>query len=897
MLQRRMLLIAVCSGPLMLALLSGQNCIPPVIPPNTPPLANAGPDVEVELGDRAMLDGRGSSDVDGDALSYRWMLVRGPETVGLDGDETATPSFIPPVEGIYEFTMTASDSCGASDEDTVRVSVYEPALPGCPSARARTDQSMIDEGQVAQLDGTSSYDWGGLPLTYSWRQVGGLAVDLINPMTATASFTTPQVIQNFEVTFELTVSNGTCSDTDTITIIIRDSIPGATLLTVAAGSDQTVNEGDEVWLDGSASYDSKGNPLTYTWSQTAGPDVVLSADNDVSPFFTAPGVTSQTLLTFMLTVSNGTISASDTVDVTVLDLGEDIDGDGISDSEDNCLNVYNPDQVDSDGDSAGDACDNCPNDPNKTEPGLCGCGEPEIPGCGDNNPPTISEATLTGSLAQDQAGEVTVSCSASDSDGTVESVVANLSAIGGSSAQALSDMGSNLWSWTGTVTPTIAGLRNCTFTATDDFGGTKTDQASIDVASASACTTTVGGMISSNTTWTLAGSPYCVQNSILLNDATLTIDAGVTVYIDDQKGIVVGPQARLVARGTAGSPITFTRRHNPGSWARIQFQTGSFGSEFDDNGNFTGNGSVLEYCTLSWAGDADSASLQVYDIALYVNHCTFSDNLKGGIYLNDGADGCQLRNCIIEDNDGPGIETGYTNAVVIANNTIRRNNGWGIWGHSDYRSPLNTHRIANNAVEGQLKDGGVLWGGNSDIVENIIRSNNGTGIHCDQSNEEAFLTRNRIIENNGTGLYLWNCSCSLTSNVFTGNGETTRNQHGRALDIKLTGSRSFTMAGDVITGNKGLSAIRVQGHFTGRVRLNRMEECAGATQIYGNDGWQVYNDLSWQGSFDPDGDGNVDGRWVWWGQATGPADGDIYDQNDDATKGLVVVSPFCTSVP
>lgn len=55
----------------------------------------------------------------------------------------------------------------------------------------------------------------------------------------------------------------------------------------------------------------------------------------------------------------------------------DSDGDGVPDSTDNCPDVSNSDQADSDGDEVGDACDGCPNDPNKIDPGECGCGNPE----------------------------------------------------------------------------------------------------------------------------------------------------------------------------------------------------------------------------------------------------------------------------------------------------------------------------------------------------------------------------------------------------------------------------------------------------------------------------------------------------------------------------------------
>ncbi|MCB9163610.1 MAG: T9SS type A sorting domain-containing protein [Flavobacteriales bacterium] len=56
----------------------------------------------------------------------------------------------------------------------------------------------------------------------------------------------------------------------------------------------------------------------------------------------------------------------------------DADLDGVPDDDDNCPNTANPLQEDADMDGAGDACDGCPNDPNKTAPGVCGCGNPDV---------------------------------------------------------------------------------------------------------------------------------------------------------------------------------------------------------------------------------------------------------------------------------------------------------------------------------------------------------------------------------------------------------------------------------------------------------------------------------------------------------------------------------------
>jgi len=61
----------------------------------------------------------------------------------------------------------------------------------------------------------------------------------------------------------------------------------------------------------------------------------------------------------------------------------DPDGDGVCGSADNCPATANASQTDSDGDGTGDACAGCPNDPNKSSPGVCGCGNPDTDADGD----------------------------------------------------------------------------------------------------------------------------------------------------------------------------------------------------------------------------------------------------------------------------------------------------------------------------------------------------------------------------------------------------------------------------------------------------------------------------------------------------------------------------------
>ncbi|MEW6755286.1 MAG: SUMF1/EgtB/PvdO family nonheme iron enzyme [Candidatus Latescibacterota bacterium] len=278
-------------------------------------MAEAGPDQTVRLQEQVVLDGTGSTDPEGAPLRYAWSAALDNPAPVIPPPAQATFSFVATVPGVYWFYLAVRDAEGEATADSVQVSVLGPGNRP-PVASAGPDLIVLP-GSIIPLDASSSTDPEDGTLTYHWQAVDPPGPAAISDSTALR--TTVDLTQSGAYRFRLTVSDGELSAADEVVITVRAA--GNRPPMANAGPDQEVAPGAQVNLDGSASTDPEGTPLSYRWSvgRTPGLAVALSDTTAVAPSFVAAEVGEYV---FGLVVWDGThTSLQDVVTVRVAEHG------------------------------------------------------------------------------------------------------------------------------------------------------------------------------------------------------------------------------------------------------------------------------------------------------------------------------------------------------------------------------------------------------------------------------------------------------------------------------------------------------------------------------------------------------------------------------------------------
>ncbi len=302
--------------------------------------------------------------------------------------------------------------------------------------------------------------------------------------------------------------------------------------------------------------------------------------------------------------------------------------------------------------------------------------------------------------------------------------------------------------------------------------------------------TNVSGGIFTNTTWTLANSPYIVTgNIVVFPGKTLTIEPGVDVqFVSDTTGfttnmIYLEVRGTLIANGTATNKISFrsTTNASRNDWygfnvkssqggtfqvSNIDLKNSMYGFMADSNlGNSTfvfdnclfeknvyavQMNAQLVYNNCKFIDNSIGQAVQYVSGSLTATNCEFLNNFCGFTMVNGSIN---LSNCLFEGN-----ENGFIGSSGSLSNCTFRNNTYGI---------------------GQ---------GGSVQMTNCTFENNGIGA---QSISYSTLT-NCTFENNGKAVEIGD-NCTLNGNNIV------NNQSG--VTVVANNMQTISFQGNTVCGN------------------------------------------------------------------------------------------------
>lgn len=189
--------------------------------------------------------------------------------------------------------------------------VINPTDPNSPTDPNHSDQHYGESALTAvALDPTSGSPQANLPLTFTATSGTLATTGAINTDDTGTAHDTLRVFEDSAASIDVSVTDGTRTATLTITKVVA-SPPVAN-----AGTDQTVQCGTAVTLDGSGSTDPNNDITTYEWFEHFGASDQVSLGTGVTLTVSLP-VGSHTV-TLQVTDATG-LTATDDVVIDVVD--------------------------------------------------------------------------------------------------------------------------------------------------------------------------------------------------------------------------------------------------------------------------------------------------------------------------------------------------------------------------------------------------------------------------------------------------------------------------------------------------------------------------------------------------------------------------------------------------
>jgi uncharacterized protein YhjY with autotransporter beta-barrel domain len=281
------------------------------------PIVNAGADRTV-----ADRDGRAgeddvelnatASDPDGTIVSYTWYIDIGDGTRNLGTGPSILADDLS--DGVTTVWVRVTDNVGLTNTDSVLITVSPPPPL---TANAGADRTVADSDEAAGervvLSGTSTAPEGNT-VSYTWYRLDAGERERLG-----AGATLEAPLPDGESVIQLEVIDSTAETSARDEVIISVTPPASSGLPIAdAGADQSVADtdrlaGETVRLDGSASRDTNGEIVSYTWSRVNG-ESVEELGNGAT--FDARLPDGENTIRLVVTDSSGN-TASDTVVITV----------------------------------------------------------------------------------------------------------------------------------------------------------------------------------------------------------------------------------------------------------------------------------------------------------------------------------------------------------------------------------------------------------------------------------------------------------------------------------------------------------------------------------------------------------------------------------------------------